>query len=118
MNPIIEWTDRDVWDFIYANEIPYCELYDEGLHRLGCIGCPMAGQHQREKEFYIWPKYKWHYLKAFERMLSERLRRGKMQGNWRIGTTAKDVFNWWMEYDILPGQIDWFEDFEEEQEEE
>ena len=31
--------------------------------------------------------------------------------------TAKDVFNWWLEYDILPGQMNWFEDFEETEEE-
>lgn len=30
---------------------------------------------------------------------------------WPTGT---DVYNWWMEYDVLPGQIDLFEDEEEE----
>lgn len=33
---------------------------------------------------------------------------------WRMGTTARDVFNWWMEYDVLPGQLNLFEDYEEE----
>ena len=27
--------------------------------------------------------------------------------------TAMDVFNWWMEYDILPGQVDLFAEMEE-----
>lgn len=35
----------------------------------------------------------------------ERRRRGKLDGSWRMGTTAEDVFRWWMEYDVLPGQI-------------
>ena len=43
---------------------------------------------------------------AFDNMLKERERRGKLEGSWRMGTTALDVFNWWMEYDILPGQMD------------
>lgn len=30
---------------------------------------------------------------------------GKLDGSWRMGTTAEDVFRWWMEYDVLPGQI-------------
>ena len=110
LNPIIEWTDNDVWNFIHEHSVPYCSLYDEGFHRLGCIGCPMARKRAREMEFNRWPKYKDAYLKAFERMLEERNRREKLQGTWRMGTTAIDVFNWWMEYDVLPGQIDMFED--------
>ena len=43
---------------------------------------------------------------------AEQHERGKMNGPWRIGTTGEDVFNWWMEYDIVPGQIK-FEELEE-----
>ena len=112
VNPIIEWENRDVWDFIKANGIPYCELYDCGFRRLGCIGCPMAGKKQRERDFRTYPKYKKAYLMAFDKMLKERVRRGKIDGSWRMGTTAKDVFNWWMEYDTLPGQINLFDNSE------
>lgn len=111
LNPIIDWTDRDVWDFIQAEKIPYCGLYDEGFTRLGCIGCPMARKNGREREFARWPKYKEAYLKAFDRMLQERKKRGKLDGSWRTGTLAEDVYNWWMEYDILPGQFS-FDDLE------
>ena len=101
VNPIIDWSDRDVWDFIKAEHIPYCSLYHEGFDRLGCIGCPMANRNGREREFARWPKYKNAYLNAFEKMLRERkLRERKTE--WQ---TAMDVFNWWMEYDIMPGQI-------------
>lgn len=110
VNPIIEWTDDDVWDFIKANSIPYCELYDEGWKRLGCIGCPMSGKHGREKQFARWEKYKYHYLLAFDRMLKELEKKGHKTA-WQ---TSKDVFNWWMEYDVLPGQVDWFEEMQEE----
>ena len=44
INPIIDWEDEDVWEFINQYEIPYCSLYDEGFARLGCIGCPMSGK--------------------------------------------------------------------------
>lgn len=111
LNPIIDWEDSDVWEFICKNKIPYCSLYDEGFHRLGCIGCPMARQKGREQQFTRWPKYKKAYLNAFEKMLAERIRKGKTRDGW---TTAIDVFNWWMEYDVLPGQYNMFEDVEEE----
>ena len=114
VNPIIEWTDPEVWEFIKQENVPYCELYNEGFERLGCIGCPMARKKGREREFIRWPKYKTAYINAFGRMLKERERRGRLSGNWNKGTTAADVFNWWMEYDVLPGQINLFEDEEDE----
>lgn len=110
VNPIVDWTDAEVWQFIRENNIPYCSLYDEGWHRLGCIGCPMARKGGREKGFARWPKYKENYLRAFARMLEERKRKGKLCG--RMGITPIDVFNWWMEYDVLPGQLNLFDDLE------
>ena len=115
LNPIIDWTDAEVWEFIKAENIPYCGLYDEGFHRLGCIGCPMAQKHGREREFARWPEYKKLYLLAFDKMLEERKRRGKITERWH---TAEDVYNWWMEYDELPGQIDLLEDYEIEDDDE
>ena len=113
LNPIIDWTDRDVWDFIKSENIPYCGLYDEGWHRLGCIGCPMAQKHGRERGFLRWPKYKRAYFRAFDKMIEERKKRGKFNPNSAMGGTAQDVFNWWMEYDILPGQMDFLEEEED-----
>lgn len=110
LNPIIDWTESEVWQFIRKEKIPYCSLYDEGCKRIGCIGCPMAARKGREKEFARWPTYKRAYLRAFDKMLQERLERGMINNSWRMGTTPQDVFNWWMEYDTLPGQIDWLEE--------
>jgi phosphoadenosine phosphosulfate reductase len=108
VNPIIEWTDEDVWEFIRAEGIPYCTLYDEGHTRLGCIGCPMASTERRLADFERWPKYKHHYMLAFARMLERRKERNKqdpMKPVWRPGgtdvsdPTPQDVFNWWLEID-------------------
>lgn len=114
VNPIIDWQDEDVWEFIHRYGVPYCSLYDEGFTRLGCIGCPLCSTKDREHELIRWPKYKGAYFKAFERMLAERKRRGRLNGTWSEETTARDAFNWWMKYDILPGQFNLFEDYDEE----
>lgn len=105
VNPIVDWLDADVYGFLADAKVPMNPLYAEGQCRVGCVGCPMAGKKGREAEFLRWPKYKNLYLMAFDNMLKERERRGKLEGSWRIGTTANDIFNWWMEYDILPGQM-------------
>jgi len=72
-------------------------------------GCPMARTKGRHRDFAHFPTYKRAYIRAFDKMLEERYRRGKMLGNWRAGTTGADIFHWWMEDGIISGQIS-FED--------
>lgn len=92
VRPMLDWTDGDVWAFIRSRGLRYCELYDQGFKRLGCIGCPMAGTKRQREEFVRWPKYRGMYLRAFGRMLEERRRMGQ-DTNWR---TAEDVMAWWL----------------------
>lgn len=113
VNPIIDWKDGDVFDFLEVTKAPMNPLYAEGWCRVGCVGCPMAGKKGREAEFVRWPKYKSLYISAFDNMLEERKRRGKLDGSWIMGD-GRDVFNWWMEYDTIPGQMDIFDFIEEE----
>lgn len=104
VNPIIGWKTADVWDYVAMEHIPMNPLYGCGFFRVGCIGCPLASKRARIEEFIIWPKYKQAYIRAFDRMLEERRRRGKMDGGMRWGDNGLDIFNWWMENGVLPGQ--------------
>lgn len=104
-NPIVDWTDADVWAFLRAEKVPINPLYGCGFSRVGCIGCPMAGKH-RAAEFARYPAYKEIYIRTFEKMIDERIRRGKLDGVWRMGTTGRDVFHWWMEDGVVSGQIE------------
>lgn len=91
-----------MWDYLTDQHVECNPLYCEGWHRVGCVGCPMAGK-ARYREFAQYPKYRQMYINAFDRMLAEYQRRGKMDGSW---TTGVDVFHWWMEDGVLPGQLD------------
>ena len=107
VNPIIDWTDDDVWGYIKDQKITLNPLYGCGYARVGCIGCPMAGK-SRTKEFARYPTYKTAYILAFDKMLTARKQRGLKTDKWLNGI---DVFHWWMEDGVLSGQID-FEDLE------
>lgn len=87
VNPIVAWSDDDVWEFIKSYNVAYCDLYDKGYKRLGCIGCPISTNAEKELEAY--PKYKDAYLRAFQRMLDEY--NNKVQ--WK---TPEDVMDWWL----------------------
>lgn len=100
VNPIIDWTHSDIWDFIDSEHIETCELYHCGYDRVGCIGCPMTGKRMR-REFEDFLEYKKLYIHAFERMLKERERRGK-ENTWKTG---EDVFAWWIGDENVPGQM-------------
>lgn len=100
VNPIIDWTDADVWGYAKEEEICMNPLYECGWKRVGCIGCPMARKH-RNAEFSRYPKIKAAYVRAFDRMLAERQTRG-LPCDWQTG---EDVMHWWMEDGVLPGQM-------------
>lgn len=95
VNPIIDWTDEDVWEFIHEYDVPYCKLYDEGYKRLGCIGCPMIGGNKMEQELNKYPKFKQAYIRAFDRMLKSGTERGIEYDKWNSG---EDVYKWWVGY--------------------
>lgn len=101
-NPIIDWETNDVMDFLTGEKVKLCSLYSEGWKRVGCIGCPMAGKH-RYAEFARYPTYKKAYIRAFDKMMEMRRLRGMPRGV-EMDETGVDVFHWWMEDGILPGQ--------------
>lgn len=109
-NPIVDWTTRELWEYIESEKIEVNELYCCGFDRVGCIGCPMADK-KRYFEFSVFPKYREMYIGAFDRMLIEmRKTAPEKMRSWKSGL---DVFDWWMENDNIKGQIE-LEDLLEE----
>lgn len=89
LNPVIDWTDEEVWEFLHEYNVPYCELYDKGKKRLGCIGCPMSTRQRQELEEY--PRFKNLYMRSFEKMIQARKDAG-LPVAWE---TAQEVMDWW-----------------------
>jgi phosphoadenosine phosphosulfate reductase len=77
--PILNWTEKQVWELIHAENLPYCCLYDQGQKRVGCVGCPLNPQ-ARVVEFERWPGFKrmWHngFVRMWDRHNGRITRRG------------------------------------------
>jgi phosphoadenosine phosphosulfate reductase len=43
-NPVADWTETDLWRYIFAHELPYNPLHDQGFASIGCVPCTQPGQ--------------------------------------------------------------------------
>ena len=42
INPLVNWTEQQVWDYIRDNNVPYNDLHDSGYPSIGCTNCTRA----------------------------------------------------------------------------
>jgi phosphoadenosine phosphosulfate reductase len=47
-NPLADWSERAVWDYISRNDIPYNDLHDRGYPSIGCTHCTLPAAAGRE----------------------------------------------------------------------
>lgn len=107
INPIVDWSHSDVWEFLHHYGCESNPLYKKGFCRVGCIGCPLAGYRSMKREFALYPKYKENYINAFDRMIIKR----KEDGLPTVWNSGEECFTWWIGDD--PNQIS-FDDYDEE----
>ena len=89
INLIINWTDKDVWDYIHLNRLRYCSLYDEGFKRLGCVCCPMGDQ---KRDAARWPKI----AAAYKRAAIEAHNAAIAAGKKRSFNSGEEMYEWWI----------------------
>lgn len=110
VNPIIDWTDDDVWEFIGMRQLVVNPLYAMGYKRVGCVGCPMDAH--RSENLDAMPKYKANWIRWFGHLIDD----AKRDGRPIFMESAEDYYNFWISGKALPkddGQIS-FDDEEEE----
>ena len=42
LNPIVDWTEKQVWRYIHDHDVPYNVLHDRGYPSIGCTHCTRA----------------------------------------------------------------------------
>jgi len=90
-NPIIDWTEADIWEFHETEDLPHCCLYDEGFTRIGCVLCPMCNNPKRDIE--RWPKFANAWIISFDRLIQFREENG-LKTSFRTG---EELFQWWIQ---------------------
>ena len=97
--PILNWASDELWEYLRQERVPYCDLYDEGWKRLGCIGCPMAHQSVRREEFQRWPRHKGLWRLGCQRLWEHRKGTLMPSGReWFVSATFsawEEYFEWW-----------------------
>jgi phosphoadenosine phosphosulfate reductase len=43
LNPLADWTEKDIWRYIFAHDLPYNPLHDQGYASIGCAPCTLPG---------------------------------------------------------------------------
>jgi phosphoadenosine phosphosulfate reductase len=43
VNPLADWTDKDIWRYISERDLPYNPLHDQGYESIGCAPCTLPG---------------------------------------------------------------------------
>lgn len=92
LRPIIDWNKGEVWEYIHEHNLPYCELYDKGFNRLGCVLCPFSREIKREELYFpkivkLWKLACDHIIE--NAIASGRERRHKFQ-------TGQELYDWWV----------------------
>jgi phosphoadenosine phosphosulfate reductase len=42
VNPLLNWSEKEVWNYIKSNDVPYNKLHDKGFPSIGCQPCTRA----------------------------------------------------------------------------
>jgi len=43
VNPLADWSEKDLWRYIFAHDLPYHPLHDQGYASIGCAPCTAPG---------------------------------------------------------------------------
>lgn len=95
-NPIVDWKEQDIWDYIMKHNLKYPVLYDKGYTRIGCIMCPLQNRYGMLKDAVRYPKHYRAYLAAFKEMLANCEARSKDKKTTLLWECAEDVMFWWV----------------------
>jgi len=57
VNPIVDWTSKQVWRYIHEHDVPYNELHNQDFPSIGCTHCTRAVKSGEDPRAGRWPGF-------------------------------------------------------------
>jgi phosphoadenosine phosphosulfate reductase len=57
VNPIVDWTSKQVWRYIHEHDVPYNELHNQDFPSIGCTHCTRAVKPGEDPRAGRWPGF-------------------------------------------------------------
>jgi phosphoadenosine phosphosulfate reductase len=105
VNPLLNWTEDDIWRYIRDEKIPVNPLYECGYTRVGCVGCPMARYKNRARDFARYPKYKDRYIRIADKIVQKKKESGRKKSSKFNFKDGLEYFRFWIEDPNVEGQF-------------
>jgi len=90
LHPLLDWSTEDVWNFILDRGLEYCDLYNHGWKRIGCMLCPFSSRSEKRIVLERYPVYVENFRRSFRALHATN--RASMK-RWKDGD---EMFDWWL----------------------
>ena len=90
VRPILEWTEKEIWQFIYDYNLPINKCY-EHVGRVGCMFCPFSSKRALEYYEKKYPKFRDNIVKALGKYMEK--------GEWNM--TAEEYYEKWKRHESV-----------------
>jgi len=57
INPIVDWTSKQVWNYLHEHKVPYNALHDQNYPSIGCTHCTRATTAGEDPRAGRWPGF-------------------------------------------------------------
>lgn len=98
VQPIYDFDDYDIWQYLRENKLAHCSLYDEGYKRIGCVMCPYRAN--PIEEAIRFPKIAYLWRRACDHIVDARVSRNHMSKSGKPlkyqHKTGQELFDWWI----------------------
>lgn len=101
INPILDWSFSDIWKFIKEKKLHYCELYDQGYSRIGCVFCPMTSVKHKILDRKKYPKIEQKIKKSIQVLIDTHENYFDEIILLKNESKVDAIFDWWISNDSV-----------------
>jgi phosphoadenosine phosphosulfate reductase len=90
INPLIDWSDADIYEYISANSLELPSSYSLGYKRLGCVFCPLSSRSALKLDIEVYSAYVPFFLRLIAELVRNNDYCSHLSGNEHV------IFDFWL----------------------